>query len=187
MWLLVYGTTVTTLLQVTPLLLHMVLNRIYKLPSVTVALNYLDFTVLTRLLCYSCLSHWLMSNSIHSTTVFLAGVVSGCSRTTPCWNRWVQFLTLCPQLLHPQPPLQSWLTSLTSNSISSQPVVSIIESNPFISQSNPFVYLPSTNIINTLHYLSNTLERPLIAPPVKVRVLNVFDRTDLVRGQPIVA
>jgi len=63
--------------------------------------------------------------------------------------------------------------------MSSQPVDSIIESNPFISQSNPSVHLPSANLINALHHLSNTLGRPPIAPPVKVCVLDVFDETDL--------
>jgi len=62
--------------------------------------------------------------------------------------------------------------------MSSQPVISIIESNPFIPQSNPSVYLLSTNIVNALCHLSNTLGRPPIAPPVKVRVPNVFDGTD---------
>jgi len=62
--------------------------------------------------------------------------------------------------------------------MSSQPVAPIIESNPFISQSNPSVHLLSTNIVNTLCHLSNTLGQPPIAPPVKVRVLDVFDRTD---------
>ena len=59
-----------------------ILDRIYELTSVTVVLNYLDFTVFTRLLRYSCPSHWLMSNSIHSTIVSSVGVVSRCSRTT---------------------------------------------------------------------------------------------------------
>jgi len=62
--------------------------------------------------------------------------------------------------------------------MSSQSVVPIIESNPFISQSNPSVHLLSANIINALHHLSNTLERLPIAPPVKVRVLDVFDGID---------
>jgi len=155
-----------------------VLDRIYKLTSVTVALNYLDFTVFTRLLRYSCPSHWLMSNSIYSTTVSPAGVVSGRSRTMPRWNKRVQYLTPRPWLLHPQPPLWSRPASLTSDSMSSQSVAPIIESNPFISQSNPSVYLPSTNIINTLRHLSNTLEQPLVAPPGRVRVLDVFDGTD---------
>jgi len=84
-----------------------------------------------------------MSNSIHSTTVSPAGVVSRHSRTTPRWNRRVQFLTPRPRLLHPQPPLQSRPTSLTSDSMSSQPVIPIIKSNLFISQSNPSVHLPS--------------------------------------------
>jgi len=119
-----------------------------------------------------------MSNSIHSTTVSPAGVVSGRSGTTLCWNKRVQFLIPHPQLLHSQPLLQSRPTSLTSDSMSSQPVISIIESNPFIPQSNPSVHLPSTNIVNALCHLSNTLGRPPIAPPVKVRVPNVFDGTD---------
>jgi len=119
-----------------------------------------------------------MSNSIHSTTVSPAGVVSGRSGTTPRWNKWVQFLTPCRRLWHLQPPLQSWPTSLISDSISSQPVAPIIKSNPFISQSNPSVHPLSTNIINTLYHLSNTLERPPIAPPVKIHVPDVFDRTD---------
>jgi len=62
--------------------------------------------------------------------------------------------------------------------MSSQPVSPIIGSNPFISQSNLSVHLPSANLINALRYLSNTLGRPPIAPPVKVRVPDVFDRTD---------
>jgi len=62
--------------------------------------------------------------------------------------------------------------------MSSQPVIPIIESNPFISQSNPSVHLPSANIINTIHHLSNTLGQPPVAPPVKVRVPDVFDGTD---------
>jgi len=62
--------------------------------------------------------------------------------------------------------------------MSLQPAVSIIESNPFISQSNSFVHLPSTNIINALCHLFNTLGRPPVAPPVKVYVPDVFDRTD---------
>ena len=156
-----------------------VLDRIYELISVTVTLNYLDFTVFTCLLRYSCPSHWLMSNSIHSTTVSPVGVVSGRSGTTPRWNKRVQFLTPCPRLLHPQPPLRSRPTSLTSDSMSLQPVAPIIESNPFTSQSNPSVYPPSANMVNTLRHLSNTLEWPPIAPPVKVRVPDVFDGTDL--------
>jgi len=68
---------------------------------------------------------------------------------------------------------------LASDSMSSQPVIPIIESNPFISQSNPFVHLPSANIINAIRHLSNTLGQPPIAPPVKVRIPEVFDRTDL--------
>ena len=120
-----------------------------------------------------------MSNSIHSTTVSPAGVVSRRSRTTPRWNKRVQFLTPHPQLLHPQPLLRSQPTSLASDSMSSQPVIPIIESNPFISQSNPFVHLPSANIINAIRHLSNTLGQPPIAPPVKVRIPEVFDRTDL--------
>jgi len=62
--------------------------------------------------------------------------------------------------------------------MSSQPVIPIIESNPFISQSNPSVHLPSANIINAIHHLFNTLGRPPVAPPVKVHVLDVFDGTD---------
>jgi len=119
-----------------------------------------------------------MSNSIYLTTVSPAGVISRRSRTTPHWNKRIQFLIPRPQLLHPQPPLQSRPTSLTSDSMSSQPVIPIIESNPFISQSNPSVYLPSANIINAIRHLSNTLGRPPVAPPVKVRVPDVFDRTD---------
>jgi len=119
-----------------------------------------------------------MSNSIYSTTVSPAGVVSGRSRTTPRWNRQVQFLTPRPRLLHPQPPLRSRPTSLTSGSMSSQPVIPIIESNPFISQSNPSVHPPSANIINAIRHLSNTLGRPPVAPPVKVCVPDVFDGTD---------
>ena len=155
-----------------------VLDRIYELTSVTIALNYLDFTMFTRLLCYSRPSHWLMSNSIHSTTVSPAGVVSGRSGTTLRWNKWVQFLIPHPWLLYSQPPLRSRLTSLTSDSMSSQPAAPIIESNPFISQSNPSVHPPSANIVNALRHLSNTLGRPPIAPPVKVRVPDVFDGTD---------
>jgi len=120
-----------------------------------------------------------MFNSIHSTTVSLAGVVFRCSGTMSRWNKQVQFLTPRPQLLHPQPPLQSQPTSLTSDSISSQPVVPIIESNPFISQLNPFVHLPSTNIINTLCHLSYTLEQPQTTSPIKICILDVFDGTDL--------
>ena len=60
--------------------------------------------------------------------------------------------------------------------MSSQPVVLIIESNPFISQSNLSVHLPSTNIINALRHLSNTLKKPPIT--VKICVLDIFDRTD---------
>jgi len=67
---------------------------------------------------------------------------------------------------------------LTSDSISSQPVAPIIESNPFISQSNPPVHLPSANIINAIRHLSNTLGRPPVAPSVKVHVPDVFDGTD---------
>jgi len=119
-----------------------------------------------------------MSNSIHSTTVSPAGVVSGCSGTTLYWNKQVQFLTPHPRLLHPQPLLWSRPTSLTSNSMSSQPAVPIIESNPFILQSNPSVYPPSTNIISALRHLFNTLGRPPVASSVKVYVLDVFDRTD---------
>jgi len=62
--------------------------------------------------------------------------------------------------------------------MSSQPVAPIIESNPFTSQFNPSVHPPSANIINAIRHLSNTLERPPIAPPVKVRVPDVFDGTD---------
>ena len=120
-----------------------------------------------------------MSNSIYSTTVSPAGVISGRSGTTLRWNKRVQFLTPRPRLLHSQPLLQSRPTSLTSDSMSSQPVASIIKSNPFISQSNLSVHPPSANIVNALRHLSNTLGRPLVAPPVKVRVLDVFDRTDL--------
>ena len=120
-----------------------------------------------------------MSNSIYSTTVSPAGVISGRSGNTPRWNKRVQFLTPRPRLLHPQPTLLSRPTSLTSDSISLQPVIPIIESNPFISQSNPSVYLPSANIINAIRHLSNTLEQLPVAPPVKVRVPDVFDRTDL--------
>jgi len=119
-----------------------------------------------------------MSNSIYSTTVSPAGVISGRSGTTPRWNKRVQFLTPRPRLLHPQPPLRSRPTSLTSDSMSSQPVAPIIESNPFISQSNPSVHPPSTNIINAICHLSNTLGRPPVAPPVKVRIPDVFDRMD---------
>jgi len=87
-------------------------------------------------------------------------------------------MTPHPRLLHTQPPLQSRLTSLTSDSMSSQPVIPIIESNPFISQSNLSVHPPSANIINAICHLSNTLGRPPVAPPVKVRVPDVFDGTD---------
>jgi len=62
--------------------------------------------------------------------------------------------------------------------MSSQPVAPIIESNPFISQSNPSVHPPSTDIINAIRHLSNTLGRPPVAPPVKVRIPDVFDRMD---------
>jgi len=62
--------------------------------------------------------------------------------------------------------------------MSSQPVAPIIESNPFISQSNPSVHLPSANLINALRHLSNTLGQPPIAPPVKVCIPDVFDGTD---------
>jgi len=119
-----------------------------------------------------------MSNSIYSTTVSPVGVISRRSGTTPRWNKRVQFLTPRPRLLHPQPLLQSRPTSLTSDSMSSQPVIPIIESNPFISQSNPSVHPPSANIVNALRHLSNTLGRPPVAPPVKVRVPDVFDGTD---------
>ena len=120
-----------------------------------------------------------MSNSIYSTTVSLVGVVSRCSGTMPRWNKQVQFLTPCPQLLYPQPPLQSRPTSLTSDSMSSQPVVPIIESNPFISQLNPFVHLPSANIINTLYHLFHTLGQPQTTSPIKVHVPDIFDGMDL--------
>jgi len=63
--------------------------------------------------------------------------------------------------------------------MSSQPVAPIIESNPFTSQSNPSVHLPSANIINTIRHLSNTLEQSPIAPFVKVCIPDVFDGTDL--------
>ena len=119
-----------------------------------------------------------MSNSIYSTTVSPVDVISGRSGTTPHWNNRIQFLTPRPRLQHSQPPLQSQLTSLTSDSMSSQPVALIIESNPFILQSSPPIHLPSTNIINTIHHLSNTLGRPPIAPSVKVRVPDVFDGTN---------
>ena len=119
-----------------------------------------------------------MSNSIHSTTVSPAGVVSGHSGTTPRWNKRIQFLTPRPQLLHPQPPLWSRPTSLTSDSMSSQLVAPIIESNPFIPQSSPSIHPPSANIINAICHLSNTLGRPPVTPPVKVHVLDVFDGTD---------
>jgi len=62
--------------------------------------------------------------------------------------------------------------------MSSQPVAPIIESNPFISQSNPSVYPLSANIVNALCHLSNTLGQPSIASPVKVHVPDVFDRID---------
>jgi len=62
--------------------------------------------------------------------------------------------------------------------MSSQPVAPISESNPFISQSNPSVHLPSANLINALRHLLNILGQPPIAPPVKVRIPDVFDRTD---------
>jgi len=62
--------------------------------------------------------------------------------------------------------------------MSSQPFIPIIESNPFISQSNPSVHLPSANIINAIRHLSNTLGQPPVAPPVKVCILDVFDGTD---------
>jgi len=63
--------------------------------------------------------------------------------------------------------------------MSSQPVIPTIKSNPFISQSNPSVHPPSTNIINAIRHLSNTLGRPPVAPPVKVCVPDVFDGMDL--------
>ena len=65
--------------------------------------------------------------------------------------------------------------------MSSHLVIPIIESNPFISQSNPPVHLPSANIINAIRHLSNTLGlgQPPVAPPVKIRVLDVFNGTDL--------
>jgi len=62
--------------------------------------------------------------------------------------------------------------------MSSQPAAPTIESNPFISQSNPSAHLPSADIINTLRHLSNTLEQPPIDPSVKVCISDVFDRTD---------
>ena len=119
-----------------------------------------------------------MSNSIHSSTVSPVGIVSGRSGIMPRWNKRVQFLTPRLRLRHPKPLLWSRPTSLASDSMSSQPVAPIIESNPFTSQSNPSVHPPSANIINALRHLSNTLERPPIAPPVKVRVPDVFDGTD---------
>jgi len=119
-----------------------------------------------------------MSNSIYSTTVSPAGVVSRRSRTTPRWNKRVQYLTPRPRLLHSQPPPRSRPTSLISDSMPSQPAAPTIKSNPFISQSNPSAHLPSTDIINALRHLSNTLEQPPIASPVKVRVPDVFDGTD---------
>ena len=119
-----------------------------------------------------------MSNSIHLTTVSPVGVVSGRSGTMPRWNKQVQFPTPRPRLLHPQPPRRSRPTSLASDSMSSQPVTPIIESNPFISQSNPSVHPPSANIINAIRHLSNTLGRPPVAPSVKVRVPDVFDGMD---------
>jgi len=139
-------------------LFHFVLNRIYKLILVTVTLNYLDFTVFTRLLRDFYPSHWLMSNSIYSTTVSPAGVVSKCSRTTLRWNKRVLCLTSRRRLRYPQPPLRSRPTSLISDSMSSQPVASIIESNPFISQSNLSVRPPSANC----PILSNDLQLPLL-------------------------
>jgi len=60
----------------------------------------------------------------------------------------------------------------------SQPAAPTIESNPFTSQSNLSAHPSSANIINALCHLSNTLGQPPIAPPVKVRVLDVFDGTD---------
>ena len=62
--------------------------------------------------------------------------------------------------------------------MSSQPVVPIIKSNPFILQFNPSVHLPFANIINALCHLSNTLEQPPVAPPVKVCVPDVFDKAN---------
>jgi len=62
--------------------------------------------------------------------------------------------------------------------MSSQPVAPIIKSNSFISQSSLPVHLPSANIINAIHYLSNTLGQSPVAPPIKVRVPDVLDRTD---------
>ena len=48
----------SALLQVILLLLYIFLtesiDRIYELKLVTIVLNYLDFTILTYLLCYSC-------------------------------------------------------------------------------------------------------------------------------------
>jgi len=119
-----------------------------------------------------------MSNSIHSTTVSPAGVVSGRSGITLRWNKQVQFLTPRHRLRHSRPLLWSRPTSLASDSMSSQPVAPIIESNPFISQSNPSVHPPSANLINILRHLFNTLGRPPIAPPVKVCIPDVFDGTD---------
>jgi len=63
--------------------------------------------------------------------------------------------------------------------MSSQPVVSIIESNPFISQFNLSVYSPFIKIISVFYHPSNTLEQSLVASPVKVRALDVFDGIDL--------
>jgi len=60
----------------------------------------------------------------------------------------------------------------------SQSAAPTIESNPFISQSNPSAHLPSADIINAFCHLSNTLGQPPIAPPVKVHVPDVLDGTD---------
>jgi len=147
-------------------------------PCLEIKFPLIPITVFTRFLRYPCPSHWLMFNSIDSTTVSLAGVVSGRSGTTPHWNKRVQYLTPRPRLLHSQPLPRSQPTSLISDSMPSQLAAPTIESNPFISQSNLSAYLPSADIINTLHHLSNTLGQPPIAPPVKVHVPDVLDRTD---------
>jgi len=63
-----------------------------------------------------------MFNSIYSTIVSLAGVVSGHSGTMSHWNKRVPFLIPRRRFWHPQPPLQSQPTSLASDSMSSQPV-----------------------------------------------------------------
>jgi len=119
-----------------------------------------------------------MSNSIYSTTVSSADVVPRVSGTMLHWNKWVQFLIPCSWLLSLQPPLWSQPTSLTSDSISSQPVISIIKFNSLILQFNLFVHLLSTKIINTFCYLSNTLEWPLVTPTIKVCILDIFDGMD---------